>query len=142
MNEKITVVYLDVKSRARAKALEIADDIEEYYRLIGCEYIDITRRSICKKTYCFIVDDLGLYDKNCIISAWDSTGAPVLVGNLIIAGNVDKYGNLTSLTKKDVDLIMRHELLVFRLEDDSYYAIEGVNGPNIHLATRKYKNEK
>ena len=137
MENKITVVYLDVKSAAPMVAMEVEDSIEEYHKLIKCDCLDITRRSVGDKLFCFIVDDMGLYDARCIVSAWTEKGVPALVGNLIIAGNVDKYGNLTSLTKKDVDLIMRHQVPVFRLEDDPYYAIEGVEGPNVWLCHKK-----
>ena len=95
--------------------MDIEDRIEEYYRLIGCDLIDIVSRTIGGKVFDLIVDDEGLLKENFITAAEsrfeetkDFKGCDCLAGNIVITGFADEEGNLTSLTKEDVDLILKH----------------------------------
>lgn len=80
-------------------------ELEDYYELIGCKTIDIANRSIAGKRYDIICDDEGLLVENHKISAIDGLGQPMLVGNLIIAGEADAEGNLTALSDADIEHI-------------------------------------
>ena len=76
--------------------------LRDYYRLIDCSTIDIVKRRIAGKHYEIICDDEGLLKENPKISAIDDMGQPMLVGNLIIAGEADENGNLTDLSDADI----------------------------------------
>lgn len=84
-----------------------ASELNDYYKHLGCSCFDIARRKIGDKYYDIFVDDIGLFVDDCIVSAIDPAGQPMLVGNLIFA-NHDEQGNTTSLTHEDVRHIMRN----------------------------------
>lgn len=89
------------------RVVEIAnkDRLGQFYELIGCECIDIATRKIGGKYFDVIVDDEGLLVANPICSAYDSRHRPMLAGNLIILGEADEEGNLTSLSVHDVQMV-------------------------------------
>ena len=82
-----------------------ASELEDYYRLIGCDCIDIVARKIGNKYFEIICDDEGLLKENPRISAVDKNMKPALIGNLLIAGPVDEDGELTSLSDEDISII-------------------------------------
>ena len=98
-------LLLDVKNRD-VKMVE-ANDLEDYYRLIGCRTIDIVSRTIGDVKVEIVLDDEGALVNNPKISAIDIDGTPMLFGNLLVAsGRVTEDGELTELTKAEVDEIM------------------------------------
>lgn len=62
-------------------------------------------RRINGKYFNIICDDEGLLTENPKIAAIDKNRDPMLVGNLIIAGDVDDDGGLLGLNEEDVKLI-------------------------------------
>ena len=109
--------------------LEFDDISTELYpvldELLKCDAIDIVRRKIWGKTYCFIVDDEGLLKKDPILSGWclDTPGGN-LYGNLIITGVEDDEGNLTSLSNADVNKIFGSAVdFVFKYPTPEYKLI-------------------
>ena len=99
------MLLLDVKNRD-VKMVE-ANDLEDYYRLIGCRTIDIVSRTIGDVKVKIILDDEGALVNNPKVSAIDIDGTPMLFGNILIAsGRVTEDGELTELTKAEVDEIM------------------------------------
>ena len=125
--EKIRVLYLDAKEGKELKEREVrCDTNEEFYDLIRCDVIDVTTRMIGNKRYRIIVDDEGLLKLNPIVSAvYKGSGIVALVGNLIIAGEEDRYGELTSLTDEDIKEIKK-EVVILRCTHcgRKYYAIK------------------
>lgn len=93
-------LLLDVMQN-KVEVVEV-NGLDDYYRLIGCSLIDITQRKIAGKYYEIICDDEGLLKENPKISAINDMGQPMLVGNLIIAEEVDEDGNLTDLLDADI----------------------------------------
>lgn len=93
------VVYLNVSENKAPEVLDIKDELQEFYRLIKCDTIDITRRKIGNHYYDIICDDEGLWG-DCKISAIDNLGQPMLVGNLIVCDS--EYGYEKSLTDEQV----------------------------------------
>ena len=79
--------------------------LKDYYRLIGCHTVDIVCRRINGKYFNIICDDEGLLTENPKIVAIDKNRDPMLVGNLIIVGDVDDDGGLLGLNEEDVKLI-------------------------------------
>ena len=99
------MLLLDVKNRD-VKMVE-ANDLDDYYRLIGCRTIDIVSRTIGDVKVEIILDDEGAIIDKPKVSAIDIDGTPMLFGNLLVAsGRVTDDGELTELTKAEVDEIM------------------------------------
>ena len=98
-------LFLDVKNRD-VKMVE-ANDLEDYYRLIGCRCIDIVSRTIGDVRVEIVLDDEGAIIDKPKVSAIDIDGTPMLFGNLLIAsGRVTEDGELTELTRAEIDEIM------------------------------------
>ena len=98
-------LLLDVKNRD-VKMVE-ANDLEDYYRLIGCRTIDIVSRTIGDVKVEIVLDDEGALVNNPKISAIDIDGTPMLFGNLLVAsGRVTEDGELTELTRAEIDEII------------------------------------
>ena len=98
-------LLLDVKNR-EIKTVE-ANGLDDYYRLIGCRTIDIVSRSIGDVRVEIVLDDEGALVDNPKASAIDIDGTPMLFGNLLVAsGRVTEDGELTELTRAEIDEIM------------------------------------
>lgn len=82
-------------------------NLDDFYREINCDTIDIARRSIGGIAYDIFVDDIGLWHDDYQISAVNPWGLPMLVGNLVIA-NHDGMGNTTSLSDEDIERIKKN----------------------------------
>lgn len=103
---KLRGILIDVENE-EVKCIEIEDTLDEYYRILNCDTIDIVNRRIGRKRFEIICDDEGTFKANPKISAIDNFGTPQLVGNIfIVGGEVDEDGNLTSLTKSDAKYVM------------------------------------
>ena len=99
------MLFLDVENR-EVKTVE-ANGLDDYYRLIGCRTIDIISRTIGDVRVEIVIDDEGALVDNPKISAIDIDGTPMLFGNLLVASDrVTEDGELTELTKAEVDEIM------------------------------------
>ena len=82
-----------------------ADGLEEFYKLLHCTTIDIVQRIIGDRWYDIVCDDNGTFVEDPRISAVDSKGQIMLVGNLLICGLADADGVLTSLSEEDIEHI-------------------------------------
>ncbi len=98
-------VFIDVQSH-QVKVVDIEDKLEVFYEMIGCTLVEIPRRYIGKKLYSVICDEEATFVEDPIPSMIDEEGKILLLGNLIVCGNVDDEGNLTSLTDEDVERIL------------------------------------
>ena len=99
------MLFLDVENR-EVKCVE-ANGLDDYYRLIGCRTIDIISRTIGDVKVEIVLDDEGAIIDKPKVSAIDIDGTPMLFGNLLVAsGRVTEDGELTELTKAEVDEIM------------------------------------
>ena len=86
-----------------------ANTLTDYYNLIGCRTIDIISRSIGDVRVEIVLDDEGAWVENPKVSAISVDGTPMLFGNLLIAsGRVTDDGELTELTKDEIDEIMQN----------------------------------
>lgn len=83
------------------------ETLQDYYKMIGCRYIDIVTRKIGRKVYDIICDDEGTFVDDPLISAIDDMGRVMLVGNLIICGLADDEGELTGLSPEDIRYIKK-----------------------------------
>ena len=84
-----------------------ANTLDDYYRLIGCDYVDIIHRRIGDVEVEIVLDDEGLLVEDPKPSGISVNGSIMLWGNLLIAsGRVTDDGELTELTEEEVDEIM------------------------------------
>ena len=90
--------------------------LQDYYRLIGCDCIDITNREIRGKRFDIICDDNGLLKAEPQVSAVNGRGEAMLVGNLIICGE-------TSLAEEDIIHIRQSILILPTVNNPSFHHI-------------------
>ena len=84
-----------------------ANTLDDYYRLIGCDYVDIIHRRIGDVEVEIVLDDEGLLVEDPKPSGISVNGSIMLWGNLLIASSrVTDDGELTELTEEEVDEIM------------------------------------
>ena len=84
-----------------------ANTLDDYYRLIGCDYVDIIHRRIGDVEVEIVLDDEGLLVEDPKPSGISVNGSIMLWGNLLIAsGRVTDEGELTELTEEEIDEIM------------------------------------
>lgn len=98
-----------------------ASELEDYYRLMEIDTIDIVTREINGKYYDIICDDEGLLKEHPIPTVFDIDRKPMIFGNIIIAGLADETGNMTDLTDEDIVKI-ENSLGIVRFFDGRKYA--------------------
>ena len=100
-------VLVDVEKET-VGIVEIPDELDEFYRILNCDCIDIPVRRIGhrKQKFNIVCDDEGLFKTPQKISAIDNLGQPQLVGNLFIVGGTDLEGNLISLSEDDAAYVL------------------------------------
>lgn len=99
------MLLLDVVNKD-VKMVE-ANGLDDYYKLIGCDYVDIIHRRIGDVEVEIVLDDEGLLVENPKPSGISVDGTPILFGNLLIAsGRVTDDGELTELAEEEIDEIM------------------------------------
>ena len=98
------VFIIDTKKR-KSYISEIKDELEDYYRVIGCRLIDIQSRAIDGVYYDFICDDEGLFTEKAIVSAVSQDGKPQLVGSIIICKYDETTGGEKGLEDEDIKRI-------------------------------------
>ena len=106
----LTAVLIDVENR-KCKAVTIEDSLDAFYKALNCTCIDIVNRRIGEKRYDIICDDEALLKVDPIHSAFNISfimPKPDLYGNLLVVGQADSEGELTSLTQEDVVRIQRN----------------------------------
>lgn len=94
-----------IKKNGHAEVVEFKDELNDLYRLIDCDCIDIVIRKIGDSYYHIVCDDMGYWDDNPIVTAIDRNYRLVLVGNLLITNSNDE-GELTGLSDEDISNIM------------------------------------
>lgn len=91
--------------------IEVEPSLKEYYRLIGCDCIDIVVREIDGHPYNIVLDDEGLLKPNRITAmalTSDIFGnTERLAGTLLVFG-VDEEWDLAGLDDDEVLQIQRH----------------------------------
>lgn len=116
MKNLLRGVLVDVEQET-VSVVEIPDELDEFYKILNCDCIDIVVRWIGSKLFNIVCDDEALLKETPKISAIDNLGQPMLCGNLFIVGGETIDGDLTSL----------------ELSDAVY-----VTGKVQHLGTRKF----
>ena len=91
--------------------ITISNTLDSLYTVLNCDLIDISYLTLGEKEFCAIVDDEGLLKASPKISAVSETGAPMLVGNLLLV-SADGGEDFASLTPDDISLIEKHIHLI------------------------------
>lgn len=110
MKSTIKAYYVDPITNT-AEAREITDALDTFYEMLHCDFIDIVNRAIGrygKRRYDIICDDEGLLKDDPYISAIDNNGRAMLVGSLLVVGEADDDGNITSLDDDDIKFLKMH----------------------------------
>lgn len=119
---KIKCILIDPFERnkySKGRVVEINPTLEEYYKIIKCDYIDIVQRFVGGKQYDIIVDDLGLvkgpeYVKtSCInpasyIENNEYRSNDFLVGRVLISKYDEEREQAISLDEEDIKNIKEH----------------------------------
>lgn len=114
MNDKVEVVD--------------AEELEDYYKLIGCRTIEIVNWEIMDRRFDIVCDEEGLFFENPKISSIDDKGNVMSVGNLVVCGEADDNVKLTSLSDEDVRHIMENiKIVPTKFYPDGYRMICHVN---------------
>lgn len=112
--KRITAVLVDTEKEIFG-IVNIPNELDAFYKALGCRCIDITTHRIGKTVAEIICDDEGLLVEAPKISAINNLGQAQLVGSILIVGPADSEGNLTSLSSKDANYILdRIQLLETR----------------------------
>lgn len=99
------MLMLDVENKD-VKMVE-ANGLDDYYKLIGCNYVDIIHRWIGDVEVEIVLDDEGLLVNAPKPSGISVDGTPMLFGNLLIAsGRVTDDGELTELDQDEIEALM------------------------------------
>lgn len=96
MKNLLRGVLVDVEQET-VSVVEIEDKLDEFYRILNCDCIDIVVRRIGSKLFNIVCDDEALLKDWPKVSAIDNLWKPMLYGNLFIVGGETIDGNLTGL---------------------------------------------
>lgn len=103
--DRLTAVLVDTE-KGFFGIVNVPNELDAFYKVLGCSCIDITVRRIGTANFEIICDDEGLLVESPRISAINNLGRPQLVGNLLIVGRGGAEGNLTSLTNEEANYIL------------------------------------
>lgn len=116
MSRKIKTILIDTNC-SMPIIMEIEDKLDAYYEALNCTCFDITKRRIGGKYYNIMCDDEGWFVENPIPTVIDQTNHVEIVGNIMLF-NDDGQGELTSLTKEDIDNICHHMIIDMFLDNN------------------------
>ena len=111
------VLLLDT-DRLQPQVVETEGGLDEWYRLLRCDLIDIVSRQIGGRYFDIICDDEGLLRGGAKVTALTPQQEPLLVGNLVIC-NYDREGGEASLTDEDIELILQNIVIVTEAGTDA-----------------------
>ena len=116
-------IYINVLDNEVPRVVDIAPELEDIYNLIKCDAVDFATRVINKKRFTFIADDIGLLKENPIASVINDNFKVEFVGNVLIFGYPDDYGELTGLTKQDIKDILTLQFKIYDNKKDFHYGL-------------------
>ena len=91
--------YVFVADTKEVIKVSVPDELDEYYALLNCDYIEVIYRYVNGKLTKLIVDEEGKLKQNQIITGMSFDGEESLVGNILIESEdeeipeiIKKYG--------------------------------------------------
>ena len=117
--------YLIDVENGKHGPVEVKGDnhLDQFYRLIGCQCIDIAVRKVGETYYNVVLDDEGLLVEDPITSAIDRTQRGMLAGNLVIFGMDEQTMDLAPLTDDDVRNIRKNLMVAIDTERQKMYSV-------------------
>lgn len=107
-NGTMQAIFVDVYGTGRAQAVKVGHDLEAWYDLLGCQWIEMPRRWIGGKQFIIICDEEGTFRSDCRVSARNGNEV-MLVGNLlVVADDENEEGEVRGLTDAEVRYVMKH----------------------------------
>lgn len=88
------------------RAIDEADTLNEYYRVIGCQCIDMVPIDVDGYSYDVVCDDEGLF-RNPMVPTLFISEERVLCGNLAFV-KVDAEGYTVGLDRDDIKRLLRY----------------------------------
>lgn len=115
MKNKIRGLY--VKKSGSVDIIEFEDSLEEMYKLLDCDMIEIVKRPIGvdKREFTIICDEearLKDFKLTDITAVENNDYEPFIVGNILIVSPNNEDGELHSLTLEEMEYIMDKGLKV------------------------------
>lgn len=139
-NNKIKFILVDPFNhdinKSNGEVIEMEPELENYYKLLDCETIDITQRYIGGKPYDIIVDDEGLLKENkisCINPASylisdNYRQNDLLAGKVLITKYNEESGKNISLNDEDIkniqNRIQNNVLIMYFQENEEKEIID------------------
>ena len=115
---------IDQRDRT-AKEVDINPELDELYKVLDCDTIDIVVRKVDGVEFDIVCDDEGLFKQPAVPSACTTQGNPTLVGNLLFCHhNLD--GELTECSEDDVIWLDDHLGMLF-CNKHIYPIVTGLN---------------
>lgn len=118
--KKIKVMVFNPQT-PRLDIVTIENKLQNYYDIIGCDFIDITR----VRDINIICDDEGLLLPK-KLSYVEQTTKRVLVGTLIFTGVTDEDGNFTDISEEQIHYLNTF-YLIQDLTSNNYFLYNGDN---------------
>lgn len=91
--------YVFVANTKEVIKVSVPDELDEYYALLNCDYIEVIYRYVNGKLTKLIIDEEGKLKQNQIITGMSFDGEESLVGNILIESEdeeipeiIKKYG--------------------------------------------------
>lgn len=103
-NGMIKGVLVDVYNE-KAEVVELKPELDEYYKILNCDMIEIATRKIGRKVFDIVCDEEGTFVEDPKISAISNIGRPMLVGNILVLGQ-STDGKENGLTPAEVKYVM------------------------------------
>ena len=97
------------------RGIDEADTLNEYYRLLGCQCIDMVPIDVDGYSYDVVCDDEGLFREPMVPTLYISE-EQVLFGNLAFVKS-DEEGYTVGLDKEDIERLLRY---IEKQKDDLY----------------------
>ena len=88
------------------RAIDEADTLNEYYRLLGCQCIDMVPIDVDGYAYDVVCDDEGLFREPMVPTLYISE-EQVLFGSLAFV-KIDEEGYTVGLDKEDIERLLRY----------------------------------
>ena len=88
------------------RAIDEADTLNEYYRLLGCQCIDMVAIDVDGYSYDVVCDDEGLFREPMVPTLYISE-EQVLFGNLAFV-KIDEEGYTVGLEKEDIERLLHY----------------------------------
>lgn len=114
-----TITGILFSTNKKPEVITIEKTLEAYYKILNCDVIDITTRSIGGVYYDIVCDDEGLLKTYPICTAitLDHLANPTceLVGNILVCKR--STNGITSLCERDIKRIFEHRFGRFLILD-------------------------